>query len=82
MFDGCFTRWASRHQHDGHGGGMTVMVVDVRNKQKALNARAGRENEQLTTMSKELSQLKERVQILERVVTDKGFSVEQEINNL
>ncbi|TMP86680.1 hypothetical protein CWC05_11720 [Pseudoalteromonas ruthenica] len=60
----------------------TVMVVDIRNKQKALNARAGRENEQLTTMSKELSQLKERVQILEKVVTDKGFSVEQEINNL
>lgn len=60
----------------------TVMVVDVRNKQKALNARAGRENEQLTIMSKELSQLKERVQILEKVVTDKGFSVEQEINNL
>ena len=24
-----FTRWASRHQHDGRGGGMTVMVVDV-----------------------------------------------------
>ena len=21
--------WASRHQHAGHGGGMTVMVVDV-----------------------------------------------------
>ena len=29
MFDVYFTRWASRHQHDGHGGGMTVMVVDV-----------------------------------------------------
>ena len=29
MCDVYFTRWASRHQHDGHGGGMTVMVVDV-----------------------------------------------------
>ena len=29
MFDVFFTRWASRHQHDGHGGGMPVMVVDV-----------------------------------------------------
>ena len=29
MFDVLFTRWASRHQHDGHGGGVRVMVVDV-----------------------------------------------------
>ena len=39
-------------------------------------------SQQTDTMSAQISQLKERIQVLEAIVTDKGFSVEQEIDNL
>ncbi|WP_105201557.1 MULTISPECIES: hypothetical protein [unclassified Pseudoalteromonas] len=39
-------------------------------------------SQQTDTMSAQISQLKERIQVLEAIVTEKGFSVEQEINNL
>ncbi|WP_105254522.1 hypothetical protein [Pseudoalteromonas sp. T1lg75] len=39
-------------------------------------------SQQNQAMAEQIAHLKERVQVLEAIVTDKGFSVEQEIDNL
>ncbi|MBS3797815.1 MULTISPECIES: hypothetical protein [unclassified Pseudoalteromonas] len=39
-------------------------------------------NQQTQAMTEQIAHLKERIQVLEAIVTDKGFSVEQEIDNL
>jgi cell division protein FtsB len=50
-------------------------------KEKALihNSQTNKENESL---SQQVAQLEQRMQVLEKIVTDEGYAVHKEINNL
>jgi len=50
-------------------------------KEKVLH-NEGTSNELHQQLQAELSQLKDRVQVLEKIVTDEGYSVSQEIHKL
>ena len=39
-------------------------------------------NEQAVAMTKQVQALEERMQVLEKIVTDEGYSVQKEINKL
>jgi len=40
------------------------------------------DNEQAVAMTKQVQALEERMQVLEKIVTDEGYSVQKEINKL
>ena len=50
-------------------------------KEKTLNHNS-QSDEQTIAMKKQIATLEERMQVLEKIVTDEGYSVQKEINNL
>lgn len=50
-------------------------------KERTLNHNS-QSDEQAINMRKQVKVLEERVQVLEKIVTDEGYSVKKEINNL
>jgi len=50
-------------------------------KEKTLNHNS-KNNEQAIAMKKQIKTLEERMQVLEKIVTDEGYNVQKEINNL
>ncbi|MEW6981676.1 hypothetical protein AAD001_03370 [Colwelliaceae bacterium 6471] len=50
-------------------------------KEKTMN-RNQHADEQNIAFSKQISALEERIQVLEKIVTDEGYSVQKEINKL
>lgn len=50
-------------------------------KERTLNHNS-QSDEQAINMRKQVKILEERVQVLEKIVTDEGYSVKKEINNL
>lgn len=45
-------------------------------------SRNSQSDEQTITLKKQVSTLEERVQVLEKIVTEEGYSVQKEINKL
>jgi type II secretory pathway component PulJ len=43
---------------------------------------SSRSDEQAIAMRKQIQTLEERIQVLEKIVTDEGYNVQKEINNL
>ena len=50
-------------------------------KEKNLNL-SQQNDEKNESLKQEITQLKQRVQVLEKIVTDEGYSVQKDINNL
>tara|TARA_R110000787_G_scaffold252212_2_gene357697 strand:+ start:1357 stop:1599 length:243 start_codon:yes stop_codon:yes gene_type:complete len=50
-------------------------------KEKTLNHNS-HSNEQAVAMMKKVQTLEERIQVLEKIVTDEGYDVQKEINKL
>ncbi|NQY34195.1 MAG: hypothetical protein HRT37_04335 [Alteromonadaceae bacterium] len=50
-------------------------------KEKTLNHNV-HNDEQNISLKKQITSLEERMQVLEKIVTDEGYSVQKEINNL
>ncbi|WP_077285331.1 hypothetical protein [Cognaticolwellia aestuarii] len=50
-------------------------------KEKTLNHNS-QSNEQVIAMKKQVQTLEERMQVLEKIVTDEGYDVRKEINRL
>lgn len=50
-------------------------------KERTLN-RSNKSDEQVINMKKQVQTLTERVQVLEKIVTDEGYNVQKEINKL
>ena len=50
-------------------------------KEKTLNHNS-QSDEQTIAMKKQIVTLEERMQVLEKIVTDEGYNVQKEINNL
>jgi len=50
-------------------------------KEKTLNHNS-QSNEQVIAMKKQVQLLEERMQVLEKIVTDEGYDVRKEINRL
>ncbi|MEO2267292.1 hypothetical protein [Pseudoalteromonas pernae] len=62
------------------------MSLNARNKYaqqlQEITEQQTQVTENFSSLQQQCTALKERVQVLEAIVTDKGFSVEQEISNL
>jgi phage shock protein C len=50
-------------------------------KEKTINLNS-QTNEQAMAMKKKVQTLEDRIQVLEKIVTDEGYSVQKEINKL
>ncbi|ATD05900.1 MULTISPECIES: hypothetical protein [Pseudoalteromonas] len=61
------------------GGGILSEMYKRRLEYKKLDSQSQKERDQLHT---ELNALKSRVAILEQIVTDEGYQVKKDINNL
>ena len=53
-------------------------------KEKALNFKQNdqQNNVHNNTVQEQITQLEQRIQVLEKIVTDEGYTVQKEINNL
>jgi len=62
------------------------MIFDMYKKHLEFKAKTldhnSQSNEQAVAMTKQVQALEERMQVLEKIVTDEGYSVQKEINKL
>lgn len=59
-----------------------VGVFEFLNQRKKRNASDSQSNKQQHTLSNEITELKQRVAVLEKIITDKGYDLKSQIDDL